>query len=157
MIPRKNVVIIGGGFAGTTLARRLDRSLPPDWRVTLISRENFITYNPLLPEVVGASLLPGHVVAPHRLMVRRGRVCMAPVSEINLVGREVHYLGEGSGTLAFDQLVIACGVDANLALVPGMADYALPLKTLGEFTVPVKLHKEVTAHLKVVIEKEAVE
>jgi large subunit ribosomal protein L9 len=31
-----------------------------------------------------------------------------------------------------------------------------PLKTLGEFTVPVKLHKEVTAHLKVVIEKEAV-
>lgn len=32
-----------------------------------------------------------------------------------------------------------------------------PLKTLGEFTVPVKLHKDVTAHLKVVIEKEAVE
>ena len=132
MIARKNLVVIGGGFAGTTLARRLDRSLPADWRVTLISRENFITYNPLLPEVVGASLLPGHVVAPHRLMVRRGRVCMAPVSEIDLVAREVHYLGEGCGTLAFDQLVIACGVDANLALVPGMADYALPLKTLGD-------------------------
>ncbi len=132
MSTTKNLVIIGGGFAGTTLAKRLDHSLPPDWMVTLISRENFITYNPLLPEVVGASLLPGHVVAPHRLIVRRGRVCMATVSEIDLVAREVRYLGEGSGVIPFDQLVIACGVDANLALVPGMADYALPLKTLGD-------------------------
>ena len=132
MSATKNLVIIGGGFAGTTLAKKLDRSLPAGWMVTLISRENFITYNPLLPEVVGASLLPGHVVAPHRLIVRRGRVCMATVSEIDIAAREVRYLGEGSGTIPFDQLVIACGVDANLALVPGMADYALPLKTLGD-------------------------
>ncbi len=132
MSTTKNLIIIGGGFAGTTLAKCLDRSLPPDWMVTLISRENFITYNPLLPEVVGASLLPGHVVAPHRLIVRRGRVCMATVSEIDIAAREVRYLGEGSGVIPFDQLVIACGVDANLALVPGMADYALPLKTLGD-------------------------
>ena len=132
MSATKNLVIIGGGFAGTTLAKCLDRSLPPGWMVTLISRENFITYNPLLPEVVGASLLPGHVVAPHRLIVRRGRVCMATVSEIDIAAREVRYLGEGSGVIPFDQLVIACGVDANLALVPGMADYALPLKTLGD-------------------------
>ena len=132
MSTTKNFVIVGGGFAGTTLAKCLDRSLPPDWMVTLISRENFITYNPLLPEVVGASLLPGHVVAPHRLIVRRGRVCMATVSEIDIAAREVRYLGEGTGVIPFDQLVIACGVDANLALVPGMADYALPLKTLGD-------------------------
>ena len=132
MSATKNLVIIGGGFAGTTLAKKLDRSLPAGWMVTLISRENFITYNPLLPEVVGASLLPGHVVAPHRLIVRRGRVCMATVSEIDIAAREVRYLGEGSGVIPFDQLVIACGVDANLALVPGMADYALPLKTLGD-------------------------
>ena len=132
MSTTKNFVIIGGGFAGIGLAKCLDRSLPPDWMVTLISRENFITYNPLLPEVVGASLLPGHVVAPHRLIVRRGRVCMATVSEIDIAAREVRYLGEGTGIIPFDQLVIACGVDANLALVPGMADYALPLKTLGD-------------------------
>ncbi len=132
MSATKSLVIIGGGFAGTTLAKKLDRSLPAGWMVTLISRENFITYNPLLPEVVGASLLPGHVVAPHRLIVRRGRVCMATVSEIDIAAREVRYLGEGSGVIPFDQLVIACGVDANLALVPGMADYALPLKTLGD-------------------------
>ena len=132
MSTTKNLVIIGGGFAGTTLAKRLDRALPPGWMVTLISRENFITYNPLLPEVVGASLLPGHVVAPHRLIVRRGRVCMATVSEVDIAAREIRYLGEGPGVIPFDQLVIACGVDANLALVPGMADYALPLKTLGD-------------------------
>jgi NADH dehydrogenase len=128
----KNLVIIGGGFAGVTLARRLDRHLPEGWTLTLVSRENFITYNPLLPEVVGASLLPGHVVAPHRLMVRRGQVCMATVSGIDLEQREISYLGEGSGVIRYDQLVLACGVDASLDLVPGMAEYALPLKTLGD-------------------------
>ena len=128
----KRIVIFGGGFAGIALARELDRRLPEGWKLTLISQENFITYNPLLAEVVGASLLPGHVVAPHRQMVHRSEVCMATVSGIDLRERIVHYLGEGSGELPYDQLVIACGMNANLSLVKGMAEYALPLKTLGD-------------------------
>jgi len=128
----RTLVIVGGGFAGVALARRLDGRLPRGWNLLLVSRENFITYNPLLPEVVGASLLPGHVVAPHRLMVRRGASCMASITDIDLEQRELHYLGEGSGVIHYDQLVLACGVDANLELVPGMARYALPLKTLGD-------------------------
>ena len=94
---------------------------------TLVSQENYITYNPLLPEVVGASILPGHVIAPHRQMIRRSRVCMARVTDIDYEQRVVHYLGEGSGTLPFDHLVLACGVNANLALVKGMEQHALPL------------------------------
>lgn len=128
----RKLLIIGGGFAGIRLAQRIERKLPHNWAVTLVSQENFITYNPLLPEVVGASLLPGHVVAPLRQMVRRARIFMATVSGIDLESKTVEYLGEGSGTLDYDQLVIACGVNANLALVKGMAQYALPLKTLGD-------------------------
>ena len=67
----KHFAIIGGGFAGITLASRLERLLPPAWELTLLSRENHITYSPLLAEVVGASILPGHVVAPTRQMLRR--------------------------------------------------------------------------------------
>ena len=70
----KQLAIIGGGFAGTTLARRLERLLPPEWELTLLSRDNHITYSPLLAEVVGASILPGHVVAPIRQMLRRTRL-----------------------------------------------------------------------------------
>jgi NADH dehydrogenase len=129
--PRR-LVVIGGGFAGITLAQRLERQLPPDWHLTLVSQENFITFNPLLPEVIGASILPGHVIAPHRQMVRRSSVCMAPVTEIDYESKTIHYLGEGTGTIEYDQLVLACGVNANLDLVKGMAQHALPLKTLGD-------------------------
>jgi len=128
----KNLVIIGGGFAGMKAAQALEHTLPPDWTLTLISQENFITFNPLLPEVVGASILPGHVIAPHRQMIHCSHVCMAQVTEIDTVDRVVHYLGEGSGTIRYDQLVLACGTNANLDIIKGMGNYALPLKTLGD-------------------------
>jgi NADH:ubiquinone reductase (H+-translocating) len=128
----KSLVIIGGGFAGMKAAQALEHTLPPDWTLTLISQENFITFNPLLPEVVGASILPGHVIAPHRQMIHCSHACMAQVTEIDTVNRVVHYLGEGSGTLHYDQLVLACGNNANLDIIKGMGNYALPLKTLGD-------------------------
>jgi NADH dehydrogenase len=128
----KTIVIIGGGFAGARLAERLEHSLPAEWRIVLLSRENFITYNPLLAEVVGASLLPGHVIAPLRQITKRAHVYMVQVTEIDLAERTVRYLGEGSGEIRYDELVLAVGQAANLDLVKGMARYALPLKTLGD-------------------------
>ena len=132
MSDTRNLVIIGGGFAGITLAEQLEHRLPRGWKLTLVSQETFITYNPLLPEVVGASIMPGHVVAPLRQMIHCSSVCMAQVSEIDLESRTIHYLGEGSGRISYDQLVLAIGVQSNLHLVKGMAQYALPLKTLGD-------------------------
>jgi len=128
----KNLLIVGGGFAGTRAAQVLERTLPPGWTLTLVSQENFITFNPLLPEVVGASILPSHVIAPHRQMINCSHVCMARVTEIDTAARLVHYLGEGAGTLPYDQLILACGTNANLEVVKGMANYGLPLKTLGD-------------------------
>lgn len=130
--PLHNLVIVGGGFAGIELARRLERRLPDGWQTTLLSQDNFVTYNPLLPEVVGASVLPGHVVAPLRQMVKRARVRMVTVNEIDLAEKTVSYIGEGAGVLHYDQLVLACGQQANLSIVKGLARYALPLKTLGD-------------------------
>jgi len=129
---QKNLVVVGGGFAGMTVVRELEHTLPPDWGLTLLSQENFMTFNPLLPEVVGATVLPGHVVAPHRQMVHCSYVCMAKVWEIDTKQKRVHYLGEGSGFMDYDQLVLACGSNANLDIVKGMSNYALPLKTLGD-------------------------
>lgn len=128
----KHLVIVGGGFAGIRTAKLLERRLPRNWTLTLIDQENFITLNPLLPEVVGASLLPGHVVAPHRQMIQGGHVLMARVRGIDTARRVIRYAGEGPGTLRYDQLVLACGVNASLDGVEGMADHGLPLKTLGD-------------------------
>jgi NADH dehydrogenase len=132
MTSRKRLVVVGGGFAGSRLAQRLEHRLPAEWDLTLVSQENFITFNPLLPEVVGASILPGHVIAPHRQMVHCSSVCMAEVTDIDLASRVLHYRGEGSGQIRFDELVLACGSNANLDIIKGMAQYALPLKTLGD-------------------------
>ncbi len=129
---KSSIVIVGGGFAGATLARRLESRLPDDWDMTLISQENCITYQPLLAEVVGASMLPGHVVAPIRQMIEPTRFSMVSVVQIDLGSRVLHYLGETAGAIPYDQLVLACGTTINLDALPGMAEHALPLKTAGD-------------------------
>lgn len=132
MTDRKNLIIVGGGFAGAKTAQLLEHRLPPEWNLILVSQDNYITFNPLLPEVVGASILPGHVIAPHRQMVHCSHVCMANVIGIDTAAKKIEYIGEGPGHMKYDQLVLAVGTNANLNLVKGMGDYALPLKTLGD-------------------------
>jgi NADH dehydrogenase len=127
-----NIIVIGGGFAGITVARRLERRLPPDWQVILISDENFMVYTPLLPEVVGASLLPGHSVAPIRKMLQRARYYRAQVDSIDLQQRVVHYREREQHSLHYAHLVLACGKMADIDIAEGMAQQALPLKSLGD-------------------------
>ena len=129
---QSNLVILGGGFAGTTLARRLEKRRPEDWQLILLSQENCITYNPLLAEVVGASMLPGQAVAPIRQIVKHTRFFMATVTDIDLDRRELHYQAEEAGVLHYDQLVLACGTAVNVNALPGMAEHALPLRTVGD-------------------------
>lgn len=94
-----SIVIVGGGFAGTALARSLERRMPRDWDIVLLSKENYIVYTPLLPEVVGASILPGHAVAPIRQMIKRTRYYRVEVTGLDLERRELRYCGAGSGTV----------------------------------------------------------
>ena len=129
---KSRVVIVGGGFAGTGMARRLERRLPADWDIVLISQENCITYSPLLAEVVGASILPGHVVAPIRQILKRTRFRMASVSDIDFDQKEVRCSGDWTGSVGFDHLVLACGTTVNRRALPGMAQHSLPLKTSGD-------------------------
>lgn len=132
----KRIVIVGGGFAGTTLARRLNGRTPNGWEVILISEESYTTYNPLLSEVVGASIFPEHAVAPLREVIGAksgGRFVMGAVTAVDIAER-TPTCSTLSGDRAFDfqHLVLAFGNRARLDLIPGMADHALPLKTVGD-------------------------
>ena len=71
--PSKNIVIVGGGFGGSTVARELRARLPESHMLILISEESYLTFNPLLPEVVGASIFPEQVVAPDLAIVHYNR------------------------------------------------------------------------------------
>ncbi len=128
----KKVVIIGGGFAGVALAKSLEKKLPSNWDIFLLSKTNFFTYTPLLPEVVGASVLPAHVEAPLRLILKRTRIRMVTVDRIDFANKTVHYHNDETASLPFDQLVFANGLGASMKMLPGLSENALPLKTVGD-------------------------
>jgi len=130
----RRIIIIGGGFAGAGLARELGRHLPKGWEILLFSHENHFVFTPLLAEVVGASIDPLHVVWAVREMAPNAACRSVPIRALDLERREVVY--EGSSGREFrerwDHLVLACGLAARLDLVPGMAEHAWPLKSLGD-------------------------
>src|SRR5450432_3670776 len=88
---KTRIVIAGGGFAGLYAAKYLDKHLArrPEIEVTLIARENFILFTPMLHEVAAGDLAPGDIVNPLRRILRHVRVIEADVQEVNLSGRKV--------------------------------------------------------------------
>lgn len=136
------IIIIGGGFAGVKCARTLRRKLPPQsCEIVLFSRENNMVFYPLLAEVAGAAINPLTVTVPLRQMLPEVRCRTEEVRQIHLATSEVEYEGYDSrpGRMAFDHVVLACGTAVNLSLVPGMADHAFPLKSVGD-AVALRFH-----------------
>ena len=129
----KTIVIAGGGFAGTTLARSLEDRVPAGWQVVLLSEESYTTFNPMLAEVVGAAVFPEHVIAPIREMVPATRFIMGRLERVDSAARVlVCSTLAGPLEMAYDHLVLAFGQRANLTIIPGLADHALPLKLVGD-------------------------
>src|SRR5712672_564289 len=89
------IVIAGGGFAGLYAAMHFDKRLArrADVEVTLISRENFILFTPMLHEVAAGDLYPGDIVNPLRRILRHVKVIEADVKAVDLDKRLVHCTG----------------------------------------------------------------
>lgn len=132
----QRVVVLGAGFAGVSCARGLLRSAQAEVEVEVVifARENHMVFQPLLAEVAGSALNPRAVAAPLRQLLRGAIVRTEEVQEIDLAAGEIVHEGHDGQPrrLAYDQLVIACGNQVNLNLLPGMAAHALPLKTVGD-------------------------
>src|SRR5581483_9471112 len=91
---KTRVVILGGGFAGVTLAQKLER-LADEVEVVLLSSENHLVFSPLLAEAVGREISPLHVVVPGRQMVRRAQWLTARATHIDRTANVVHYVSGG--------------------------------------------------------------
>jgi NADH dehydrogenase len=134
---RPHVVIVGAGFGGLAVARALDRH-PVE--VTLIDRNNFTTFQPLLYQVATAGLNAADVAHSIRGLFHRQRnlrVLMGEVTGVDWERREV--LLEEHQPVPFDHLVLAVGAVATWFGVPGAAEHAVPLYTL-EDAVAVRNH-----------------
>ena len=128
------VVIVGGGFAGGTLAELLSRRVAPDVGVVVVSSANHMVFTPMLAEVAGRSLSGLDVVVAGRQIAPRASWFTATVTGVDLKKNEVQYnRPDGpSATLSYAHLVLACGSDVNLDVVPGMAAYAYTLRTVAD-------------------------
>jgi NADH:quinone reductase (non-electrogenic) len=130
------ILILGGGFAGIATAHRLERLLRAgEATVTLVSRDNYSVFTPMLPEVSSGNLEPRHIVTPVRVQLRHTRFYLADVIGIDLAARSVeieHTLLNSRHTLHYDQLVLALGSVTSTFDLPGVAERALPLRTLED-------------------------
>src|SRR6266567_9146648 len=134
---KTRIVILGGCFGGVYTALELDKTIAgrPDIEVTLVSRENYILFTPMLHEVAASDLDLTHIVNPIRKLLKRGVVFVGEVEHINLDTHRVtvaHAQGVHRHELEYDHLVIALGSVTNYFKIPGLEQRALPMKTLGD-------------------------
>jgi NADH dehydrogenase len=133
---KKQIVILGGGFAGVYTARCLEKMLRPDEAdICLVNRENYWVYQPMLPEVISGSIGLTDVVSPIRRLCPRTHLVMRDVEEIDLKSRVVTVSPGFRPRLLripYDYLVIALGEVTNFYGMPGMIENALPFRTLAD-------------------------
>ena len=135
----KQVLILGGGFAGVYTARYLAKLLRPDEAsITLINRENYWVYQPMLPEVISGSIGLTNVVSPIRRLCPRSNLIMREVEKIDLKGQIVTVspgFRPRQLQLKYDHLVIALGNITNFHGMPGLIENAMPFRTLADAMV----------------------
>jgi len=133
------IVILGGGFGGLYTALHLEKTLArdPNVEVTLVNRENFFLFTPMLHEVAASDLDITHIVNPVRKMLKRVRFFDGDVESIDLQKKCVvvtHGL-EAQGhdhELEYDHLVIGLGSITNFFNLPGLQERAITMKSLGD-------------------------
>jgi len=135
----KQILILGGGFAGVYTARYLEKFLRADEAsITLVNRENYWVYQPMLAEVISGSIGLTNVVSPIRRLCPRTNLIMRAVEDINLKNQTVT-ISPGFRPrqlqLKYDHLVIALGTITDFHGMPGMIENAMPFRTLVDAMV----------------------
>ncbi len=129
------VVIIGGGFAAVQFAKTLRSKLrASDCEILLFSRENHMVFHPLLADVAGASINADAAAAPLRQMLPGIGCRTERVQRIDLQASEIEF-DDGNGALTrlrYDHVVVACGAESNLGIIPGMTEHAFAFKVMRD-------------------------
>ena len=134
---KTRILILGGGFGGVYAAIGLEKHFgrDPDVEIGLVSRENYLVFQPMLPEVISGSIGITETITPIRRLCPRTTLYTRTIESIDLERRRVT-TGAGFGArpcaLEYDHLVIALGNVTSFAGASGLAEHALPFKYLGD-------------------------
>lgn len=128
--PKKRVVIVGGGFGGLTLARRLSKSKA--FQVVLIDKNNYHQFQPLFYQVAMAGLEPSSIVFPFRKVFQNNKNVFVRLANLHAVRPENQEIETDIGSLRYDFLVLATGVDTNWYGNDAIRAKAIPMKSVSE-------------------------
>jgi NADH:ubiquinone reductase (H+-translocating) len=146
-IEQVRILILGGGFAGIKVLTQLQKAFQNDISVdiTLVSKDNFLLFTPMLPEVSSGMIETRNIVTPLRAFCNRARFYEAKVDSIDIKNSEVvisHAIGKQtdpiywrSHILKYDYLVIALGSETNFFGMEDVARNAYTIKSLGDAIV----------------------
>src|ERR1700760_2972000 len=124
------VIIIGGGFGGINLANGLAGK--KSFHVTLVDRNNYNFFPPLLYQIATGYLEPSNICYPYRRLLRGKKnvsFLMAEFHSVNLPEKKVNL---STGDLSYDYLVFATGTKTNYFGMENIQRFALPMKTLDD-------------------------
>ena len=125
----KRVVIIGAGFAGLNLAKKLNKQ---NLQVVLIDKNNYHTFQPLLYQVATAGLEADSIAHAIRTLFKKEKNFHFRIAEIHKIDTENKQIKSDIGDLNYDLLVIATGSDTNYYGNKNIEKYAVPMKSIPE-------------------------
>jgi NADH:ubiquinone reductase (H+-translocating) len=144
----KHIVILGGGFAGIGVLKKLQKEFHNDnsVEITLVDEDNFLLFTPMLPEIVSGIIQTRHIVTPVRVFCKKAKFFEASVQSIDLDNKQViltHTIGRRSKqpsdlhehTLKYDYLVIALGSENNFFGNSDIEENAFTMKTIDDAIV----------------------
>jgi len=150
--PTRRVLILGGGFGGTYAALELEKILARDgsgaFEVTLVTRDNFFLFTPMLHEVAASDLELSTIVNPLRKLLGRVNTFVGTIEAIDVATRRVtvsHGVDRHTHDLPYDHVVLALGSRTNFYGLPGVEECALTVKSLGD---AVALRSRLITHLE---------
>ena len=122
-----HVVILGAGFGGLNAARQLAK-VPV--RITLIDRQNYHLFQPLLYQVAIARLLPSEIAYPLRTIYRRQKNLTFQMGEVTGINFDQRYVKLDGSIIAYDYLIIAVGAETNFFGMQAIQENGFQLKDI---------------------------
>ncbi len=129
------VLIAGGGYVGVHTAMRLEKRLRRgEIEIVLVNPENFMLYQPLLPEVASGTLEPRHGVVPLRQTLPSTHLVSGRLEGLDAERRSAQITRENGRPLEleYDHAVIGVGSQLRVLPIPGLADHAVGFNSVAE-------------------------
>jgi NADH dehydrogenase len=126
----KKVVIIGGGFGGVNLALQLKND--PDFEITLVDKNNYNFFPPLIYQVATGFLENSNISYPFRKLFRKYSNIHFRLGELIKVNPETHTIHLNNGEIIYDYLVFATGAESNYFGMENIRKNAIPMKNVND-------------------------